>query len=135
MVVAIGLVELEHGELGVVLGGDTLVAEVAVDLVDAVEAADDQALQIKLRRDAQLEVDIQRVVVRRKWPCRRPTRNRVHHRRLDFEVAARIEELAHRAQHRGPLHKNLAHIGIRKQVDVPLAVAQLGVFEAVELVG
>ena len=39
VVVRVGLVELQHGELGIVLGGDALVAEVAVDLVDAVEAA------------------------------------------------------------------------------------------------
>ena len=36
VVVGVGLVELEHGELGVVAGADALVAEVAVDLVDAV---------------------------------------------------------------------------------------------------
>ncbi len=44
VVVGVGLVELEHGELGVVPGADAFVAEVAVDLVDAVEASDDEAL-------------------------------------------------------------------------------------------
>ena len=39
-------------------------------------------------------------------------RDRMHHRRLDFEIAARIEELAHGAQHRGPLDEDLAHVGI-----------------------
>ena len=63
VVVGVGLVELEHGELGVVLGADAFVAEVAVDLVDAVEAADDQPLEIELRRDAQEEVEVERVVV------------------------------------------------------------------------
>jgi phage terminase large subunit-like protein len=55
VIVGVGLVELQHGELGIVLRADALVAEVAVDLVDAVKAADDQPLQIKLRRDAQKE--------------------------------------------------------------------------------
>jgi hypothetical protein len=64
VVVRVGLVELEHGELGVVLGADAFVAEVAVDLVDAVEAADDQALEVELGRDAQEEIEIERVVVR-----------------------------------------------------------------------
>ena len=36
VVVGVGLVELEHGELGVVAGADAFVAEVAVDFVDAV---------------------------------------------------------------------------------------------------
>jgi len=34
----------------------TLVAEVAVDLVDALDAADDRALEVQLRRDAQVQV-------------------------------------------------------------------------------
>ena len=56
MVVGVGLVELEHGELGVVGAVDAFVAEVAIDLVDAVEAADDQALEVKLGRDAESEL-------------------------------------------------------------------------------
>ena len=36
VVVRIGLVELKHSELGVVLGADALVAEVAIDLINAV---------------------------------------------------------------------------------------------------
>ena len=39
----VGLVELEHGELGVVLARQPLVAEVAADLVDPLEAAHHQA--------------------------------------------------------------------------------------------
>ena len=42
---------------------DALGAEVAIDLIDAVEAADDQALQIKLRRDSRIEVYVERVVM------------------------------------------------------------------------
>ena len=59
----VGLVQLEHGELGVVPRRHALVAEVAVDLVDALEAADDQALEVQLRRDAQEQVEVERVVV------------------------------------------------------------------------
>ena len=92
VVVGVGLVELEHGELGVVLGADAFVAEVAVDLVDAVEAADDQALQIELRRDAQEEVHVERVVMGLEGPRRGAAGDLLHHRRFDFEVAALVEE-------------------------------------------
>jgi hypothetical protein len=44
--------------------GDPLVAEVLGQLVDALQAANDQALQVELGRDAQVEVAVQRVVVR-----------------------------------------------------------------------
>jgi len=42
----------------------TLVAEVAVDLVDALDAADDRALEVQLRRDAQVQLGVERVRVR-----------------------------------------------------------------------
>ena len=56
LVVRVGLVPLDHGELGRVLVGDALVAEVAAQLVDALEAADDQPLEVELGRDAEVEV-------------------------------------------------------------------------------
>ena len=40
---------------GLCSGRDALVAEVAVDLVDPLDAADHQALEVQLRRDAQVE--------------------------------------------------------------------------------
>ena len=70
VVVGVRLVELEHRELGVVLRRDPFVAEVAVDLVDARQPADDQPLQVKLRRDAHEEVDVERVVMRDERPRR-----------------------------------------------------------------
>ena len=67
-------VELEHRELGVVLRRDPFVAEVAVDLVDPLEAADHQPLQVQLGRDAQVEVDVERVVVRHERAAPRAAR-------------------------------------------------------------
>jgi hypothetical protein len=48
-VVRVGLVELHHGEFGVVARAEALVAEVAVDLEHLLEAADHQALEVQLR--------------------------------------------------------------------------------------
>ena len=76
-VVAERLVRLEHRELGVVRGVDALVAEHATDLEHAVEAADDQALQLQLQRDAQVQVDVERVVVRDERPRRRAALERL----------------------------------------------------------
>ncbi len=96
LVVLIRLVELEHGELGVVPRGDALVAKVAVDLEHFLQPADHQALQVELRRDAQEKLHIERVVMRNERPRRRAAGNGLHHRRLDFEVAARHQEFANR---------------------------------------
>ena len=64
MEVRIGLIELDGGELGVVLRVHALVAEDTADLVHAVHAADDESLEVQLRLDAEDHVHIQRVVVR-----------------------------------------------------------------------
>ena len=65
LVVAVRLVQLEHRELRVVLAVDALVAEVPADLVDALEATHQQPLQVQLQGDPQLEVRVERVVIRR----------------------------------------------------------------------
>ena len=57
-------------------------------------AADDEPLQVQLGRDAQKQIDIERVVMRAERPRHRAAGNRLHHRRLDLEVSARVEKLA-----------------------------------------
>jgi hypothetical protein len=47
-----------------VLERHALVAEVLAELVDALEAADDQPLEVQLGGDAQAEVAVERVEVR-----------------------------------------------------------------------
>ena len=96
MVVRVGLVGLEHRELGVVLVRDALVAEVLAELVDLLEAADDQPLQVELGRDPQVERAVERVVVGGERPRERAAVERLQHRRLDLQEAALVEEAAHR---------------------------------------
>src|SRR5207237_5661204 len=83
-IIPIRFVELEHRELGVVPGGDALVTEAAVDLEDLFQAAYDQPLEIELRRDPQIQLRVERVVMGHEWPRRRAAGNRMHHRRLDL---------------------------------------------------
>jgi hypothetical protein len=70
---------------------DALVAEVAVDLVDALQAADHQALEVQLRRDAQVQLQVQRVVVGGERLGRGAAGDVMHHRRLHFQEAARVQ--------------------------------------------
>ena len=73
---------------------DAFVAVAAADLVDALEAADEQPLQVELGRDAHEELHIERVVVRDERLGRGAADERVHRRRLDLEKAALVEEAA-----------------------------------------
>src|SRR2546428_625138 len=66
---------------------------------------------------------------------RRSARDGLHHRRLDLEEAARVEERAQRRDEPAPQREGLAHLGIDHQVDVALAVARLDVLQAVPLLG
>src|SRR5207249_2142416 len=67
-VVRVRHVELEHRELRVVNGRDALVPEVAVDLVDPVQPANDQPLEVELRGHSQVQVGPEGVVMRDERP-------------------------------------------------------------------
>ena len=110
----------------------TLVAEVLAELVHAVESADDQLLEVKLRGDAQVEVDVERVVVGDERTGRSAAGNRLQDRSLDLDVAFRVEELAHRGHDLGAAHERVLHLRVDDQVEIPLAVAHLRVGEGVE---
>src|SRR3569832_328603 len=129
------LVELEHRELGGVLARQPRGAEVAVDLVDPVEAADDEALQVQLRRDPHEQLHVERVVVRDERARRGTADDRVHHRRLDLEETTRVEERPDAAHDLRALAEHRADLGSDREIDVALAVARLDIAEAVPLVG
>ena len=129
-VVGVRFVPLEHRELVRVLVRDALVAEVLADLVDALEAADDQALQVELGRDPEVEVPLEVV----------PPRHERLRERASRAAAAPVSR-PRRSPPRpggagspprrgcgGGSRRRLVH----QQVEVALAVAQLDVREAVE---
>ena len=131
MVVGVGLVPLEHGELGVVRAIHPLVAEVVADLVDPLEPAHEQPLEVELVGDAQVERHVERVVVGHEGPGRgaaverledrasrpRGTRASSRKRRM-WLIDARADA------------EDLAHLGMHREVGVALAVAHLGIARA-----
>ena len=135
VVVLISLVELEHREFGVVPGRDALVAEIAVDLEHLLHAADDELLEVELRRDAQEKLHVERVVVRGERSRCSAAGDRVHHRRLDLEITPRDEKLADRLHDLRPPDEHFARLRVRDEVDVALPVALFLVGQAVELLG
>ena len=126
-------VGLQHGELRVVAGGEAFVAEVAVDFVHAGEAPDDQPLQVQLGGDPQEEFEIERPVVGDERPGRRAGGQRLQHRRLHFEEPVVVEVGPERPDGRRPPLEDPAGRGVRGQVEVALAVAEVPVGEPVPL--
>jgi hypothetical protein len=112
-----------------------LVPEVAVDFVDAVEPAHDQALQVQFGRDAQVQIHVQGVVVRAERPGVRAAQHRVHHGRFDFHVAAVVQELADVLDDLRAGSKDLPGLLVHDKVHVAHPVALLHVLQAVPLFG
>ncbi len=94
-VVGVGLVELEHRELGVPPVAEPFVAEHPADLEHLLEAADDEPLEVQLGRDPQVHVHVERVVVGDERLGVRAAGDRVEDRRLDLDEPAVFEPAAH----------------------------------------
>ena len=136
LVVGVGPVELEHRELGVVLPAHALVAEVPPDLVDAFEAAHEQALEVQLERDPQVQVHVEIAVVRHERTRHRPARDRLEDRRLDLDVAVLVQVRADRAQRvRARVDQPPPRVGVGREVEGALSLLELGILEAVPLLG
>ena len=113
------------------LGRDALIAKVAIDLIDAVQTADRQPLQVEFRRNAQVEIEVERVVVGSKWARHGAASDGLHHRRFHFDVAASVEVSADGLNNAAALDENFAHLRIDEQIEIALAVAQLNIGQPV----
>ena len=110
----------------------TFVAEVTAEFVHTLEPPDDEALQIKLVGDTQIERDIQRVVMRDEGARSSTARDRLQYGRIDLDVATLVEELAHRIEDLRTLEEDILDMAIDDEVDIALAEAELRISEAVE---
>ena len=129
--VGVGPVKLKHCELGVMASGQTLIAEVAIDLKDFLEPPYCKPLEIELGGHSQIHLHIQRVMVRDKGPCSRATCDRVEHWGLDLNKLPLDKKLPDELN-RGRTHsKNLAHLRIHDEVNVSLPVTHFLIDEAV----
>ena len=133
--VAKGLVGFEHGELGIMAAGDAFVAEVAVEFEDLGEAADEEALEVKLGCDPHGERHIESVMMGLEGTRGGSSGDVVKHGSFDFEVAAFMKEVADLGDDVGADDEEVGAFLVRHQVEVALAVFGLAVREAVPLVG
>src|SRR5262249_31934983 len=107
----------------------------AIDLEHLVEAADNEALQMQFRRDAEIEINVERVVVRDERLCRGAARNGVQHRRLDLEISQIEQRAPHRRDDEAAAAEDLAALRAHDEVEIALAIARLDIDETVELLG
>jgi hypothetical protein len=134
-IVAVGLVRLDHGELGVVARVDVLVPEVLGDLEDPFEAADHEPFQIEFGRYPEEEGLVQIVVERREGAGVRPAVAGLERGGLELEEAPVGEVGPDRRDDPAPRAECLADTLVHHEVEVALPVALLRVLETVELLG
>ena len=104
---------------------------IQIELIDTLEAADDEALEVEFVGDAHVHVHVQRVVVGDERTGRRAARNRLEDRRFHLEAAGLVEGLAHRRDDLGALDEGLLDLRVHDQVHIALAVPELRIGEAV----
>ncbi len=125
VVVAVGLIRLDHGEFGRVRAVDAFVAEVTVDFEHAVDAAHEAALEEELRCDAQVEVQVEGVHVRGEGACGRTAVHGLQHRRLHLEEVVVVERAAQRRDCLGAVAHHVADLLVGDHADVRLARARV----------
>ena len=130
-----GLIQLDAGELRVVLGVHALVAEDAAHLVHAVHAAHDQALEVQLGLNAQHHVHVQAVVMGVEGACGCADLEGGQDGGVHLQEALLVQIGADLLQDLAALHEGVLHLGVCDQVHVALTVTHLGVGQAVELLG
>ena len=129
------LVRLHHRELGVVGGIHPLVAERPADLENSVEATDDQPLEVELGGDAQVQREVEGVVVSHERPGVGAAGLDVKDRCLHFDEPT-VEQCRAEARHDGMTDlEDPSGVGVDGEVGVPLPIANIRVGESMPLVG
>jgi len=132
VVVLVGDINLHGGELWVVCPVHAFVTEVLGKLVHAFKTAYDEALQVELIGNAQVEGNVQGIVVGDEGAGGRSTGYGLKNGGLHFHVASFVEEVAHGAEHQGAFAENVFDLIVDNQVDVALTVAEFGVGKGIE---
>ena len=135
VVIDVGGVKLQHGELRIVLRGHALVAKTPIDLVNTFEAPDHQSFEVQFRGDSQVEFHVQGVVVGLERLCGRAAGDGMHHRRLHFQVIPVIQKVTNRLNDPGSVNKGLFHLRVDDEVNIALPVTQFDILETMPFFG
>ena len=129
------LVGLQQRELRVVAEVDALVAERPAELEHPLDAADAQPLEVQLRRDAQIQVEVVGVDVGEERAGVGAAVDLLQDRRLDLEKAIGHQGFSDGVQHLAARRDQIAGLAVDREVDVARAYPRLRVGEALPLVG
>ncbi len=116
-------------------GGQSFVAEVAVDLKDPLKSADQQPFKIELGGDAQVEIHAEGVMVGHEGLGLSAAGDRLHHRGLNLHETPVAQEFTDQADDLHPFAEDGAALRGDDQIDIALAIAGLDIGQAVPFLG
>ncbi len=135
VVVGVCFVALKHGELGVVAGGEALVAEHTGEFEHPLDAADQEPLEVELGRDAQKELHVQRLVVGGEGLGVGAAVQRMQDRGLDFDETAGQQFPPNCLGQSASPQEPGADLFVGEEVHIPQSSPQLGIFQPFSLLG
>ena len=135
VVVDIGLVAFEQGEFGVVVLVYAFIAEDTAQLVDLVESANDEPLEVELGGDAKVEALVERVMVSCKGSRHRPSGHGHQHRGVDLDEPTSVQKATDAVDDAAAHQEDIHHVGVGDEVEVTLTVTLLHIAQAMELFG
>ncbi len=111
VIILIRRVPFQDSEFGVVRSVHSFIAEIAAEFVYPVETANDQPFQVQLIGNAQVKRHIERIVVcYKQGRAVVSARNGLQYRRVHFQRALLIEEIAHGVDHFCALQEGIASL-------------------------
>ncbi len=132
LVVAVGLIDFDHREFGVVCCVDPFVAEDAADFVDPFDAADHETLEVKLKGNSHVELDVEGVVVCDEGAGGCTAGDGVEDGGFDFYEAVAAQSLADGVDDRGAEEHAIEDAVVVDEVEVAVAQEGFDVVNAVE---
>ncbi|MNS26320.1 hypothetical protein D3C72_582400 [compost metagenome] len=114
--------------------GDAFVTEVTVDFEHAFEAANHQTFQVQFRRDTQVHVQIQRVVMGDERTRRRAAWDHLHHWRFNFHKITANHELTDTRHNLGTDFEGFTGFIVRDEIQVTLTVTRFLILQTVEFI-
>ena len=124
-------IKFHTGKFRIVGAIHTFVTEVFTDFVDTFETSDDQSFQIQFGSNTQIEVDIQRVMVRNERTCACPSGDGLQDRSFYFRISGFVEGVAQCSHYGGTLFECLFDAFVYYQVHITLAITEFGIFKRV----
>lgn len=133
--VSVSHIELAGSKLGVVGQIHALVTELTSDFVDAVDATDNQHLEVKLRGNTQEHVHVEVVVVGDEGLGSGAAGDGVQHGGLDGDKVTVVEPATHVSVDLGTGEEDIPCSVVHHEIKVALAETLLRVLETIVVVG